>query len=143
MSAVTSAAGATTVADIRSPEDVKPPWTVLAYVPVSLIWMILAELTDDDPFLPWSVVLGLILTLAIAYGMYCRNRGGWMVGVFVMVFPIMGVPIFLRESTTAGVVQVAGVLSLLFLLFHPETLRWCSPWRRGDSRERSRGLPNT
>lgn len=108
------------------------PWTVLAYVPVSLVWMVVAELTDDDPFRAWSVPLSLALTLAIGYGMYCRNRGGWMVGVFVMVFPIMGVPIFLRESTSAGPVQIAGVLSLLFLLFHPETLRWCSPWRRDE-----------
>jgi hypothetical protein len=102
------------------------PWTVLAYVPVSVAWIVVFRLTDGIPLPLVPTILGLLVEFALGYGMYRRHKAAWTIALILMVLPVLGIPNrFVSGGLGSGLLKLAFTVVLLFLLLHRTTRRWC------------------
>lgn len=120
----------------------RTPWTVLAYVPVVVVWTLGFRLTGDQGFPLVPTLVALVIDVAIGYGMYRRRKAAWTIALILMVLPILGLPNAFMSGVASGLLQLAGVVALLYLLLHPETRAWCSEVRPPMERPGASGRPN-
>lgn len=110
--------------------DPSAPWTVLAYVPVVVLWIVAFRVADDQGFPLVPTLVPLIINVAIGYGMYRRRKAAWTIALILMALPVLGLPnAFVRGGIDSGLLQLAGVVALFYLLLHPDTRAWCSEVR--------------
>lgn len=120
----------TAVVDVPAPEGVKPPATVLAYVPLSVLWIVTLRLTDGIPLPLIPTFVGLAIDAALGYGMYRRRKAAWTIAVVLMILPILGIPNgFARAGVDGGLLNLGFVAAVLYVLLHPDTRAWCSEVR--------------
>lgn len=120
----------TSTPDIPAPGNLKPPTAILAYVPLSVLWIVTLRLTDGIPFPLIPTLVGLAIDGALGYGMYRRRKAAWTVAVVLMILPILGIPNgFAQAGVDGGLLNLAFVIAVLYALFHPDTRAWCSEVR--------------
>lgn len=120
----------------------RAPWTVLAYAPVAILWMVAFRVTGDQAFPLVPTLVSVLINLAIGYAMYRRRKAAWTIALILMVLPVLGLPNAFIDGIASGVLQLAGVASLLYLLLHPRTRAWCSEVRPSMERPSASGRPN-
>ena len=130
--------------DVPTAEDEgRPPWTVLAYLPVVVVWTIAFRVSAGQDFPIVPTIVALTIDGAIAYGMYRGRKAAWTIALVLMALPVLGLPnAFARDGLDSGLLQSAGVVGLLYLLLHPMTRAWCSHVRPPMERPGATGRPN-
>lgn len=118
-----------TATDLPADEG-RPPWTVLAYVPITIAWTLAFRLTGgiDVPLV--VTLVALAVNVALGYGMYRRHKAAWVVALILMVLPVVGLPNAFAGGFNRGLLHLAGVIAVLYVLLHPDTRRWSSQVRR-------------
>ncbi len=105
----------------------RPPWPVLAYLPIHIFWNVAFRLVQESPLDPVRMGVSLLLPAAIAIGLWRRGRVAWIIAVALEILTILlGIGHLMGELTALGAVQIGGALLLLALLLSPATRRWCS-----------------
>lgn len=104
----------------------RPPWPVLAYLPVHIFWTVAFRWVQDGPLEPIRTLVGLLIPVAITIGLWRRGRAAWTIAVALEILAILlGIGHLAGEMTALGVVQIAGALLLLALVVSPSMRRWC------------------
>lgn len=105
----------------------RPPWPVLAYLPVHILWNVAFRVVQGGPVEPLGMVVSLLLPAAIAIGLWRRSRVVWIIAVALEVLAILlGIGQLFGDLVPVGAVQIGPALLLLVLLLSPATRRWCS-----------------
>ena len=104
----------------------KPPPTVVAYGPAHVIWNLAFALADDGGRnAGWFG--GLLIPVAVAFGLWKRSKAAWIVGLLVTgLAMLLGIGHLARGATTLGAIQLAGAAVMLGFLVAPPTRRWVS-----------------
>ena len=111
-------------------QEERAPWTVLAYVPVVLLWSLAYRFTEGGEFPTIPILVGFSVQIAIGYGMFRRRKGALTIALILMVLPMLGLPgTFLRDGIGSGLLSLTGVVVVFYLLLHPATRAWCSDVR--------------
>ena len=105
----------------------RPPWQVMAYLPVEIAGLIAFYAASGTDFQPLRVLWGLVLPVAITIGLWRRRRFAWWIGVVLNVLSVgLGVANYFSRNTAMGVAQFVGGLILLGLLLQQAARRWCA-----------------
>lgn len=107
-----------------APNRPRPP-SVVAYGPAQVIWHLFFVLVSQEGF--DGFLGGLLISLAVAFGLWRGSRAAWIIGIVLDGFAIiLGIGHIVQEQTTLGAIQIVGGLVALGLLLAPPTRRWVS-----------------
>lgn len=121
--------------------EARPPWTVLAYIPVSILWMVTYRVVEDIGFPIGPSITGAIIILAVGFGLYRGSRAAWVIALILLAFPILALPNSIASGLLVALENLLGVAALLYLLLHPATRAWCSRSRSVLEKSGARGRP--
>lgn len=104
----------------------RPPWPVVAFLPLAVVWVIVFYRFSDGDADMGRVLSGLLLPLAVGIGLWRRSKLAWWLGVGLNIAAVVfGAALFFGENRDTGLIQFAGGALLLWLLLDDDTRRWC------------------
>lgn len=109
-------------------DEATAPWTIIAYARVQIVWMMVYRITEGTGSALQIVLFGILIEVALGYGMFRRSKVAWIIALILMALPILDVgSSFLRSGPGAGLREAIGIIATLFILLHPRTRAWCPP----------------
>ncbi|MDP9069253.1 MAG: hypothetical protein M3N53_13035 [Actinomycetota bacterium] len=105
----------------------RPPWPVVAFIPLVAAWNLIGYFVLNRPPQDLlNVLYGLVLPIAMSIGLWRGARGAWWVAVASAALAVVfGAATVWTGERDLAVVQLVGGLTLLLLLTHDSTRRWC------------------